>query len=171
MRVPSRRMPPARGLSLKGRLLVSIVVLGYLALPLLLLARLWGPWVLLVPAAVVGLFAIRRRRSSRAPEVRDGRSICQFARGFDYRTVDTWIIRAVYEQFSGGRPVRPLDRLWDDLSVDDEERDFGLLFISQRIGRSLEGLERIPVERFQTLHDVVMFFQHQPLTSADQLRE
>lgn len=36
---------------------------------------------------------------------RKGRSICEFAREFEAGTVDTWIIRATYEQLQAARPT------------------------------------------------------------------
>jgi hypothetical protein len=168
MRTPSRRMPPAQGP--KGRWLVTMAMVGGVALLLLWLARLWWPLALAVLASIVGLWAIGRRSRPRADDTRNGRSICRFARGFDRRTVDTWIIRAVYEESSRGRPVRPSDRL-EDLLPDDDDRDIFLLCVAQRTGRSLEGIERTPIGRFVTLRDVVMFFHHQPLISASQQRQ
>src|SRR5689334_16448601 len=60
--------------------------------------------LLAVPLLAVGtaltLFGVKRekRRKHLLIAARDGESICQFARSFDRHRVDTWVIRAVYEQ-------------------------------------------------------------------------
>jgi hypothetical protein len=40
--------------------------------------------------------SLRQRSASRA-----GEAICQFARSFDVRQTDTWVLRAVYEALQG----------------------------------------------------------------------
>jgi len=47
-------------------------------------------------------------------EERKGLSICDFAREFDLRVVDTWVIRAVYEQLQAALATKqklPMDGL------------------------------------------------------------
>jgi hypothetical protein len=132
----------------------------------------WWPLAFVVPAVVFGMDLILSRRDRRIAEERRGESICQFARGFDCRTIDTWIIRAVYEEFSGAFPLRPSDRFKEDLRTDGEELDFGAMDIARRIGRSLDGYERNPMfGKIDTACDLVMFFHHQPLQSAAQVRQ
>lgn len=98
-------------------------------------------------------------------------SICHFARSFDCRAVDTWIIRAVYEELqeelvagSPHFPVRANDYLCADLLIDPEDLDMSLApVIAQRTGRSLEHASRNPYwGKTHTVADLVMFFNAQP---------
>ncbi|HHU3372033.1 TPA: hypothetical protein ACUBEX_005264, partial [Escherichia coli] len=51
---------------------------------------------------------------------RRGRSICQFAREFDTYTVDTWVIRAVWDTLQGNGYIDyPLPLKADDILDDD----------------------------------------------------
>jgi hypothetical protein len=161
-----RRTPPAQGVK---ACLGAAAAVGIVLLPL---AATWWPLAILVPAAIVGLSSIDWRRQRRIAEARKGESICQFARGFDCRTIDTWLIRAVYEEFVWSFPLRPSDRLKEDLRIDGDDLDFGAINIARRAGRCLDGYERNPMYgKIKTLRDVVMFFQHQPLLSAPQARQ
>ena len=84
---------------------------------------------------------------------REGESICEFARDFDTRAVDTWIVRAVYEQVQGqlrhvhpAFPVRASDRLKEDLHLDDDDLDMDLAVqVEQRTGRSLDQTKANPL--------------------------
>src|SRR5262245_48507556 len=125
MRVPSRRMPPTREAepTLAGWLIVAGIAGG--ALYLLITVPLI---TILIP--LVTLISIRhkrrlRKRMNALAASRSGESICTFARAFDRRTTDTWVIRAVYEQVQAQLddiyacfPIRPNDRLTEDLKID-----------------------------------------------------
>lgn len=102
---------------------------------------------------------------------REGESICDFARDFDARQVDTWIVRAVYEQLqyqltdvSPAFPVRASDRLKEDLHLDDDDLDMDIAQeVEQRTGRSLDDPSANPYfGKVKTVRDLVMFFQSQP---------
>jgi hypothetical protein len=102
---------------------------------------------------------------------REGESICEFARGFDTRQVDTWIVRAVFEQLQcqlnhihPSFPVRATDRLKEDLHLDDDDLDFDIAKeVEQRTGRSLNGSSANPFfGKVETVADLVMYFQWQP---------
>lgn len=102
---------------------------------------------------------------------REGKSICEFARDFDTRTVDTWILRAVYEQIQAqlnhvhpAFPVRASDLLKEDFHLDDDDLDIELaLQIGQRTGRSLAQTTENPLfGEVNTVRDLVLFFQSQP---------
>lgn len=110
---------------------------------------------------------IDSRRTKREAESRRGESICGFARSFDRRVIDPWIIRGVYEEFSYLYPVRASDRFWDDLGVDEEDLDDSLLDIAERIGRSLDDAEANPMwAKVVTVGDLVLFLQGQPKLDA-----
>ncbi|TXI90954.1 MAG: hypothetical protein E6Q34_08120 [Burkholderiaceae bacterium] len=98
-------------------------------------------------------------------------SICEFAREFDCRKVDTWIIRAVYEQLQmrlrhlhPAFPVRADDRLKEDLFLDDDDLEMDLVHeIEERTGRSLKDFSANPCRgKVVTVSDLVLFFQAQP---------
>ncbi len=106
---------------------------------------------------------------------RNGESICEFARGFDTRTVDTWIVRAVYEQVQGqlkhihpAFPVRASDRLKEDLHLDDEDLDMNLAAqVEQRTDRSLDETKANPLfGKVKTVRDLILFFHAQPKRGA-----
>lgn len=102
---------------------------------------------------------------------RSEESICTFVRQFDVRNTDTWILRAVYEEFSeelriDGKPF-PVhaDDLWlDDLLIDPEEMDdFHLKNIAYRSRRSLSESENNPLYgKVNTIRDIVHFLEFQP---------
>ena len=101
---------------------------------------------------------------------REGEDICNFARSFDRRKTDTWILRAVYEELSrfiaiGGRaiPVRPADRCEKDLKIDPEDLGDLAEDIAFRARRSMNGAERNPIYgKIERVTDVVTFLEHQP---------
>lgn len=102
---------------------------------------------------------------------RAGQSICEFAREFDAREVDSWIIRAVYEQLQlqlththPAFPIKASDRLKEDLLLDDDDLDMDVAVeVEQRTGRSLDGSNANPhFGKVKTVRDLVMFFQAQP---------
>lgn len=106
---------------------------------------------------------------------REGQTICEFAREFDARAVDTWIIRAAYEQLQGqlrhihpAFPVRADDRLKEDLFLDDDDLDIDLAQeVEARTGRSLDGSAKNPsLGGIKTVRDFVLFFHSQPKSSS-----
>lgn len=108
-------------------------------------------------------------------EAREGESICEFAREFDTREVDTWIIRAVYEEVQwqlkpvhAAFPLRASDRLKEDLRLDDDDLDMDVAVrIEQRTGRSLDESRSNPYfGKVITVRDLVLFFQSQAKRSA-----
>ncbi|MEM1098181.1 MAG: hypothetical protein AAGH92_05270 [Planctomycetota bacterium] len=97
-------------------------------------------------------------------EARRGESICGFARSFDCRQVDTWVVRAVYEASTAaaGFPVRADD---DEvtLDVDRDIFDFIAEEVAQRSGRTFENAEANPYyTKVTTLRNMVRFFCGQP---------
>ena len=106
---------------------------------------------------------------------REKDSICTFSRHFEYRKVDTWIIRAVYEQLqkymnseNENFPIRPSDDVFADLKIDDEDFEYDLVEeIAQRTGRSLENAESNPYYgKANIVENLVYFFNEQPKTNA-----
>jgi hypothetical protein len=99
-------------------------------------------------------------------EVREGESICTFARSFDWRHTDTWILRAVYEEMSEwfpNVPIRRTDR-WADLRIDLEDLNEFLIYdIAFRARRSMDNPDQNPLwGKVHTVGDIVAFLEHQP---------
>ena len=138
-----------------------------------------SPWSTLTGVVLFTVFFVLVSRHglrgrSRIQDVavsRNGQSICAFARDFDPRAVDTWIIRAVYEQIQNElkgvhQPfaVRADDRLKEDLLLDDDAVDMDLANeIAMRAGRSLAHTKNNPYfGKVKTVRDLVLFVNTQP---------
>ncbi len=151
MRAPSRSMPAVgfqtggAGAVLATPLMAAAVAglayAGYRALAV-------APWlsvavVLAIGAVTVSVNRRRVRDLNAIAAKRAGESICQFARAFDRRTVDTWIIRASYEAIQQELadvmpdfPVHVGDRITRDLGIDPEDLYDDLMpAIARRCGR------------------------------------
>jgi hypothetical protein len=175
MRIPSRQMPKFVPKPV-GRW--AWVVLAALAAGLLYAvvsapkAAAVGIAVLLALSGWAHLDLKRQRlKLEKLAATRRGQSICEFARDFDTRQVDTWIIRAVYEHLQEqltyahpAFPVRATDRLKEDLRLDPDDIDLDVLVqVEQRTGRSLNHTRDNPYYGLvQTAGDLVLFFQAQP---------
>ena len=103
---------------------------------------------------------------------RSGESICTFARSFDCRAVDTWIVRAVYETLqetlaSEAFPLRASDRISDEMHLDDEDLEDLAEDIAERCHRTLDESESNPLYgRVETVQDLVLFLANQVRTRA-----
>src|SRR5690606_13161612 len=104
----------------------------------------------LVLWSIVGNQRWRRRlaplEASRADE-----GICSFVRALPIRDLDTWVVRATFEEVQGhlqhgaqGFPLRPSDRLVEDLEIDPEDLEDIVVTIADRTGRTLEGYQANP---------------------------
>jgi hypothetical protein len=174
MRTPSRLMPKRQPpkLGAAGRLLLAalLAALAYLALQA-------TPVQLAIAASVCTALWLLAARSARRTgqdlqalaTSRTGESICEFARSFDCRVVDTWVIRAVYEELQSEvqlawLPIRANDVLVKDLHIDPDDLDMSLApAIAARTGRSLESAETNPYSgKVLTASDLVLFFNGQP---------
>ncbi len=181
MRIPSRFMP-----RLTRR---PITPLGWAVLAVLAVA---GLYLLYVRPFLVGGFAVilfgsflimnarTKRHLARLAVARRGESIGTFARAFDPRTTDTWVVRAVYEQvqywlrgYYPSFPLRPTDRLKEDLEFDPEDLDLDLAGeISERTGRSMDESDKNPYYgKVKTVADMVSFFCAQPRSDGKQAHE
>lgn len=111
-------------------------------------------------------------------EARYGKSICDFARSFNTREVDTWVIRAVWNVLSEcvnrsgpagyTLPIFAQDRLQDQFLLEEEDDVLETLQeIAHRAGRSTELLG---TEGFSgpviTVRDVVLLLNALPMTEA-----
>ena len=167
MRKFSRSMPkaPPKRVISTGACLLTLLVIVLLALTFSMTAFLVVVGIIIFIAIVnaLGLRRLRRLAASRA-----GESICTFARSFDRRSVDPWVIRAVYEEFraffDGVLPIRATDRIADDLYMDWEDFNDLAEDAAFRAGRSLKHLEQNPLaaEQIGSVGDLVLFLSHQP---------
>lgn len=138
----------------------------------------WRPWSAMfviafwLGAYLLAHFEVRRDRRWLLwlVKTRPQGSICTFARSFDCRQTDTWIIRATWEQIQRSMPPGlasfPLlrwDRLKEDLRLDEEAIDELGVEIAERCGRTWDDVERNPFyARVCTVSDLVGFLSHQP---------
>ncbi len=147
-------------------------------------ALVWWLWTYPRTAgALLGLVwcmdAISRRLEKKhfvpLAQARAGQSICDFARSIDCRRVDTWVVRAVYEELQANLahhglplPVRLTDRLHKDLRLDADDLDLSLVpDIAQRAGRDLSSTQANPFfGKVITVGDLVHFMNAQPRLSA-----
>ena len=173
MRKLSRTMPKTKTLSVGvSVLLLAIVsatlsVIGYFTLP-------FGYF--LIGLAVITLFGniVGNVHLARYSAERRGETILTFAHDCNWRLVDTWVIRAVYEELQpycrhigGTMPLRASDRLLEDLGIDHAELWDVAKDIAFRTGRSLKDHDKNPYsERINTVKEFVLFFNHQPRTEA-----
>ena len=140
------------------------------------------PWALWIVLAAVLLCLVptrlEARRRRKLATGRKGETICDFARSFDRQT-DTWVIRAVFEEFSrflaiDGRPfpVRRSDRWRQDLKMDADDLDDVLRDVAFRARRSVEDSEKNPLYgKVHTVGDIVAFLENQlrlPESEPDQ---
>ncbi|VTP14800.1 hypothetical protein PUATCC27989T_02667 [Phytobacter ursingii] len=191
MRVPSRYLFPLQPAA------PGAGVVGFAVLFALLAGGLYGVYCLvrdfvntgnpvifavalfMVLLSVSGMIHGRKRRARLATlaQARQGESICQFARAFNLRDVDAWVVRAVWDTVMawGGSelarlnfPLQADDRL-EIFALDDEEALFDALSdAATRAGRTLDNLENNPFLPLNTLRDMVMALNAQPMTPERQ---
>jgi hypothetical protein len=171
MRRPSRLLPKVQT---KPMPLGAWVLLGLLAAALGF--ALWRqPFVAL--ALVLLLFGVSacnwflvRRHLQRLAAGRKSEDIGAFAKQFDVRKVDTWVIRAVYAELQeylssevNAFPLRASDRLAEDLKVDQGDlEDIVACRVAERAGRSPKAEPTNPFYgNVRTVGDLVLFFNAQ----------
>lgn len=121
--------------------------------------------VVIATASILTARKLKQLRSSRR-----GEDIGSFSRSLPIRQLDTWVVRAVYEEISayvGTKdkpfPIRPTDRLAEDLEVDQEDLGDMICSIADRCGRSLGELEKNPIfTTMKTITDVIQMLMLQP---------
>lgn len=154
--------------------------LGYLLVAGLAGGFLWALWAHPAVVGALGALAMggeavyrarEKKHFARLLQTRSEESICHFARSIDCRDVDTWVVRAVYEELQtclahhrAQFPVRMTDRLRKDLQIDGDELDLSLVpDIAQRTGRDLSSTQANPFfGKVTTVGDLVNFFNAQP---------
>ncbi len=150
------------------------VFIMVISVPIILLA-LVNPYLLLtIPLIWLwGYFENKQHAKYIANllNAREHDSICIFARSFNCKKIDTWIIRAVYEELeknvkfeNKSFPIKPDDNIFETLKIDEEDFEFDIIEdIATRTGRSLEKLEKNSFfGKVNTASDLVYFFNEQP---------
>ncbi len=146
----------------------------YAILSGILLWLIWEyPFLLLLIPVIYLVDRIRHKKNkkhlSRLLENRRNYSICEFARHFEYRKIDTFVIRAVYEQLQNHMqtetfPILPTDDIFADLKIDEEDFEYDIVAeIAQRAGRSLDNVKHNPYYgKASIVENLVYFFNEQP---------
>lgn len=181
MRLPSRLLPPRYSESMGHAAVLFLTVLavgfGYLLYSASTFARCMI--AMACCAAWCHGAAVTKREKRRYEALagsRQGVSICEFARSFDARQTDTWIMRATYQElqqwlqpYVTAFPVCASDRLSADLHLEADDVDDLLQEIAARSGRSLEKAEDNPwYGSVHTVKDMVAFINAQAATSRRQ---
>ena len=173
MRKPSRHMPPLPDASLTTEGCLIWLALAVVAVAALVYAYPPAVVPILALVAWVGLGTNQRKNlRARLADERRGESICTFVRSFPRRSVDAWVLRAVYEALDRAvgssfapRSTDPLDFLLG--FAEDEDVEDLIVEVADRVGRSLDDPERNPhYGRIATVGDVVRFLSAQPPTPA-----
>lgn len=172
MRIPSNRMPPAPVTRTSRNAWVLLAALiGGMAYWVY-----WHPQVLGFIGAGGLLIWIQtridNRRRRHLADLRKNENICTFARTFKRGSIDTWVLRAVFESLAkhlliDQRPiaVRQDDRWKDDLNIDPDDLDDLVCEAAFRAGRSLKSTKDNPLfGRVRTVADLITFLSLQPRT-------
>lgn len=130
-------------------------------------------FTLLISAAILLIIidTIFEHRRMKKIAIRRGKpSICKFARDFDYRAIDTKIIREVWNEtqlwlgeFDGENfPILSGDSFEKTYRMDEDDLDDIYWDVSDRLGISTENVEVNPFyERVNSVEDLVLFIHHQ----------
>lgn len=181
MRLPSRLLPPRHSESMGHAAVLFLTVLALVFGYFLYSASTFARCLIAIAccaACCYGAAVTKRekRRYEALARSRQGVSICEFARSFDARQTDTWIIRATYQELQQWLqpyvttfPVRASDMLSADFQLEADELDDLLQDIAARSGRSLEKTEDNPwYGSVHTVKDLVAFINAQAATSRRQ---
>lgn len=123
----------------------------------------------LVVISIISYWNYRRMRSIALS--RENSTICTYARSFDYRNVDTKIMRAVYEKVQAwaGKydgvnfPVEAHDCFNEIYNMDPEDLDDIYFEIAEALGISTENPEANPYwNKVKTVKSLVLFLHNQP---------
>jgi len=160
-----------------GSLLLAALLIGFIYF-IYSSSQLGRYLMAAIVCSVLGYAWVVNKRTKRRFELlarsRNGDSICEFARSFDTRATDTWIIRAAHQELQAvlqsylrDFPVRASDSLLVDLGLDLDDVEDLLQDIARRSSRSLAKTAENPYYgRLNTVKDLVLFVNAQPQTSS-----
>ena len=161
-RAPSNRMHIADESGILGRVILWTILLILTSAFVLVMIATRGLYLVVV-AVVILILLCRDRRVSKIQRDRTGESICTFARSFNCRETDTWIVRAVFEELSVvGYPVRRDDR-FEDLGFVGDDLDELVETIASRAGRSLDSAGVVHLGTVSDLFEFLMRRPRQPI--------
>ena len=176
MRLPSRRLPPL--VHPAPSIITAGLLIGLLLVAVACVIYAMSPAGRAVAAALVGGVVVwgsddiknNKRRLTQLAQGRPHLSICTFARHFDKRAVDTWIIRATYEEVRSALaddvadfPLCATDSLVNDLGIDPALIDDIASDIAQRTGRSFADPGANPYfGAVENMEELVMFVDALP---------
>ncbi|MET1257046.1 hypothetical protein [Aliikangiella maris] len=113
---------------------------------------------------------IDKKRMTKIALERGEPNICEYARSFDYRKVDTKIMREVWNEVQEclGKyndkyfPVKADDVFEDVYKIDTEELDYIYWAVADRLGIDTEEPESNPYfNKVTTVKNLVLFLHHQ----------
>lgn len=122
---------------------------------------------------VAGMFIEHRRMKKIALE-RGKPNICKFAREFDYRNIDTQILREVWNElqltigeFEGEAfPIEANDFFESTYHLDEDDLDDVYWSVCDRLGIETENAEKNPYfEKVTSVKTLVLFIHNQPRTN------
>lgn len=126
--------------------------------------------ILGVMVFIAVLSALNHRRMKKLVIERGEPNICAYARSFDYRNVDTKIMREVYnlvQEWAGKYddmpfPVQAEDTFEGIYQMDTDDLDDIYFEVSEKLGISKENAEANPYyDRVETVKDLVLFLNEQ----------
>ncbi len=187
MRTPSRFLFPAvkSTMTASGWLVIALLcgLLLYWIYSMTVAFLNKGDPLIAIVAAVVGCLMVgglhsgRRwdRRLRSLARQRKGFSLCDFARSFDTRSIDTWVIRAVWDVLSeqvnrAGPQGFTLPIFADDplagvfMLEDDEDLLDTLEDIAYRAGRTVAWTDQYKMPA--SVREVVMLLNAMPMTGG-----
>lgn len=115
--------------------------------------------------------AINHRRMKKLTMGRGKPNICSYARSFDYRNVDTKIMREVYtvvQEWAGKYdgipfPVKAEDSFEFLYRMDPDDLDDLYFEVAKKLGIETEHPEENPYyNKVETVKDLVLFLHNQP---------
>jgi hypothetical protein len=129
-------------------------------------------YLIIVIFILVTLMAIQNYyRMKKIALERSMQSICSYARSFDYRNVDTKIMRSVYEKVQKWAgtyeglpfPVQSSDDFDTVYQMDLDDLDDIYWEVADELGISTERSEENPYfDKVKTVKELVLFLHHQP---------
>ena len=167
MRRSSRLMPKFKSREMGP--LGTFIILLLISSPVLWLMWQFPITTVAIPFILIVSYLLGRHDRDHFKQLsmeRENESICTFSRSFNCREIDTWIVRAVYEEIYDyvKIPLRPTDHVFTDLKIDEDDFDLDIVeSIAKRTGRSLKNYTTNPFYgKAGTLEGLVHFFNHEP---------
>lgn len=118
---------------------------------------------------------IEHRRMKKLATERGEANICEFARSFDYRNIDTKIIREVWNELHEyiGKynakpfPIKAEDLFTDIYKFDPDDLDDAYVAIARRLGIDTKDPEKNPYwNKVDSVKNLVLFLHNQPRLEA-----